>query len=555
MIGTITGEDGMNKKQTKKVVAATLAMSMLVGGTFAWQSYSQRVVNETAGVDGNVGARLHNDFNGSNTDVYVENYAADGGNEIYTRARVHEYMEYGIGAGTLTEDNRPGAGIVTIRGDKEVASETPSIDYPDTWDIYLFDQDSQINSDINIREFISVNHGDLGNSNRGSKIYMPTFNKDFDDLTADIKGSILDSGDRYNSTDKYSEYKSYTIGESLEMEATYNERSDVAISEGTTQVNEIHIAKSTLEGSVISMSDWNDEGSTPGDFWVYDVDGWAYWANGVAPGDATSLLVDSLLVSKPLTIDWYYGLHVEMEAATAGDWGDQSSLVELEQGMYSDITSDGIFLLNTVAGISPLDGVSMMSMEWMMGGEIFDLEVEVATIDGVAFYVLDRTTITSVDEEGYSTGREEAALLLAVDSIGEYPYDTQGGVTWSESNIRNVVLEEWLSSQETLSRSTVRVPVVTDGYYESHEDCVSTELIDEVTYDRVFLLSQMEILSTYGLNHTYMAQSLGVEYNWLRTPSGVDVMRQLDAATGLISDVARQSTATAGVRPAMWVVL
>lgn len=541
----------MNNKQAKKVVAVTLTVAILIGGTFAWQSFSQKVINETAGVDGNVGARLHNDFNGTDADVYVENYADVGGNDIYTRARVHEYMEYGTGSGILSEDDRPTEGIFPLRGDKAVSDQEPVIDYPETWDIYLYDEDSQIEADIHIDSFVNVRHGSENNANKGAKIYMPTFNKNFDDLTADIKGGLMDGGDRYDGVGNYSEYASYDDQETLGGDATYSPMSDAAINYGSTTINEVHTAKSTLEGSVISMGQWIDDGYNPGNFWVYDVDGWAYWANGVAPETATALLVDRVSVIKPPTVDWYYGLHVEMEAATAGDWGDQTSSEELEQGMYADITSDGIFLLNTIAEISPLETIGMSMMELGEGIEAY--AADVVTIDGVAFYVLDKTTITGVDEEGYSTGRTHAALLLAVESIGEYPYNTLGGIAWSESEIRNTVLEEWLASQSSLSEMAVRVPVVTDGYYSSHEEIVSTEAVDEVTYDRVFLLSQMEILSTYGLNGAYMAQSLSEQNSWLRTPSAEDMLRQLNPETGLINEVGELTTAVAGVRPALWV--
>ena len=87
-------------KDRRRPIAAGISLvliaAIMLTGTFAWQSISQNVVNEV-GVKGlNVGGRLHDDFNGENKDIYVENF----GNEpILARIRLDEYMEIGAGAG------------------------------------------------------------------------------------------------------------------------------------------------------------------------------------------------------------------------------------------------------------------------------------------------------------------------------------------------------------------------------------------------------------------------------------------------------------------------
>ena len=36
-----------------------------------------------------------------------------------------------------------------------------------------------------------------------------------------------------------------------------------------------------------------------GDFWVWDDDGWAYWANAIQPDTATGLLLDGIELINP----------------------------------------------------------------------------------------------------------------------------------------------------------------------------------------------------------------------------------------------------------------
>ena len=89
------------RKAASAVTAVAAAAAILLTGTFAWQSISQTALNETTGKIVNPGGRLHDDFNGSNKDVYVENFSSydDGGVPIFARVRLDEYMEIGRGAG------------------------------------------------------------------------------------------------------------------------------------------------------------------------------------------------------------------------------------------------------------------------------------------------------------------------------------------------------------------------------------------------------------------------------------------------------------------------
>ena len=89
-----------NRKAASAVIAVVAAAVILLTGTFAWQSISQTALNEAAS-GGNPGGRLHDDFNGSNKDIYVENF---GDIPIFARIQLREYMETGKDAGINKDD-------------------------------------------------------------------------------------------------------------------------------------------------------------------------------------------------------------------------------------------------------------------------------------------------------------------------------------------------------------------------------------------------------------------------------------------------------------------
>lgn len=89
------------------IIATVMAISILTTGIFAWKSISKKALNEVKG-SSNAGGRLHDDFNGSNKDVYVENFTdPKNGQPIYDRIRLREYMEYGKGAELKPENPTP----------------------------------------------------------------------------------------------------------------------------------------------------------------------------------------------------------------------------------------------------------------------------------------------------------------------------------------------------------------------------------------------------------------------------------------------------------------
>jgi len=149
----------------------------------------------------------------------------------------------------------------------------------------------------------------------GSTIYMPTFNKNKDSLKADINGTY--EGTTPDDDTHYDDYHAYSVGEQKTEDAIYD-NDDNAVDEGESAVNpdnittqnETHTAKTTLNATVMTMQEWIDAGAKPGPYWVYDTDGWAYWAEAIEPDTSTGLLLDGLTQLSVPDDDWYYGINV-----------------------------------------------------------------------------------------------------------------------------------------------------------------------------------------------------------------------------------------------------
>ena len=326
------------KKVTTAVVAGVTALALVLGGTFAWTSISQQAKNEAAGIV-NVGGRLHDDFNGTNKDVYVENFTdpLNGGQPIYARIRLDEYMEVGQDAGGYGTD-------VDSDGTVEAVPviDGTSIDDMTTWKTFVPSSitDTAITcSDCAEANGLCTIHEHWKWTVGGSTIFMPTFNKDKDSLTADINGTYEGTveGDKVY----YDDYVVYEEG-GLEIDVTtdgenaltdaegtvgtvtgyavYDDDTNTEDDGGTRSETETHTAKATGTATVMTMQEWLDAGSQPGNFWVYDADGWAYWANPIMPGESTGLLLDSIEMFKNPGEKCYYSINVVAQFATVGDW-------------------------------------------------------------------------------------------------------------------------------------------------------------------------------------------------------------------------------------------
>ncbi len=305
--------------------ASGLAILLIVGAIFANKGLSYEIEKERPALQViNPGGRLHIDSNLLGISVYVENFNSHtDGIQIYARVRLSEYMEIGEGA-------------------TEVEGLT----------LYMSSHGT-LNGVSAIREYFQINTG-------GRSSYIPTFNKNKDSHRTDVKGKVSDTGQEQNGYNQImlelmnkqvTDIATYDMDEDHqeELNPTVETRNMPILDPDIYQMEETHYLEYTGSAIVITMAEWKvlpaDQQS--GNYWVYDTDGWAYWAQAILPGKATGLLINGVSIVEELPIHWYYQISGEGEYATAGDWGDP----EEGTGFYiQGITEDALALLKNVSG-------------------------------------------------------------------------------------------------------------------------------------------------------------------------------------------------------------
>jgi hypothetical protein len=116
-------------------------------------------------------------------------------------------------------------------------------------------------------------------------------------------------------------------------------------------------AKLTPLAVVVTMAEWKRMGSIIGPYWVYDTDGWAYWASPLLPGEATGLILDKVdLMNRP-DDSYYYAINVVAQMATA-DGNDMSGNPD-NYTNFKDVggwTADGeaLVVALTQASVTPM---------------------------------------------------------------------------------------------------------------------------------------------------------------------------------------------------------
>ena len=329
------------QKRRRAVVASVAAAAILLGGTFAWTSISQQAKNETI-VEINPGGRLHDDFDGSNKDVYVENFNSKddpAAVSIYARIRLDEYMEIGQDAGKDPADLTG-----TKKADPVKGVGTFGKDQTHTWRTYKPGTGGSLKNADNISDtYWNLSFGNYTTE----KYYIPTFNKNKDSLAADINGTYegTEEGDDiryddykvYGAGDKesgfeYFDWDSDTVDEPLDVKPGDFGYNGGIIEDTAMPIDSADILKSKVEmehwakkitytAEVITMDEWKalEEDQQVGNFWVYDDDGWAYWAQPIKPGETTGLLLNGIEMKKIPDDSWYYAIHVIGQFVTASD--------------------------------------------------------------------------------------------------------------------------------------------------------------------------------------------------------------------------------------------
>ena len=403
------------KKIAASIGAVGMAAVIALGGTFAWQSISQQALNETMKTI-NPGGRLHDDFNGQNKNVYVENFTEDG-TAIFARVRLDEYMEIGQGAGSDSENHATPVVAETLLNDKS------------TWVTRLPGTDDITENESS--PFSAYWDWNMG----GQGVYMPTFNMNKDSLKADVNGTYDGTSDIDDI--HYDDYVEYSVGDEVIDDEIYdadtNDIDEERPLEGTninTVSDQTHTAALTGTATVITMQEWIDGGMQVGDFWVWDTDGWAYWAKPIASGETTGLLLDEIVHSNPPSDSWYYGINVVGQFVTADDIGFLNNT-----GFY-----------DTEAGSVPTPAAELL-LEKITGTDIPNTTVTVTAADDAqtvtAGNTLQFTAKAIVDETG-----------LDVEPSATFSWSVSGGkesTSISEDGLLTVGADETAETELTVT--------------------------------------------------------------------------------------------------------
>ena len=541
------------KKQRRLRNLALLSLLLLaVGGTFAFQAFNQRAINDRLNdVQVNVGGRVHDYYNRDteNKDVFVENY---GERPIMARIRLSEFLET---RQTGETDFTP-----LVSGSQR--------DQLDSWTTWIPSSDN-----INVR----ANVGNSDAFNRYSRLtfgwsregefapwYMPTFNHDNLDLMTAAAGHARDYIAGGGATDGVTDGATHP-GAGTDAYWSENDEYENG-SQGTTWPGVIanHTAAQNLQQqrAPMTIEQWNNlqDYQKIGDFWVIDHEtGWAYWASLLEPGQATSYLLDAaeMLDAIEDTVfngSYYYGIHVDSELISPGEEftdeaGASGNLADFLTGIRNN-AMDG-------EGSNPRADVdsppSAFNFDAMLPGRVF-------TMEGEQYRYL----------EDMGNGNH---MIIRNEAIRN--------VSWEEQNDE---LVSWYAGLDDEVKAMVRpvnvpapesVPGVADGAVQWNPDygirflpsnfneAALGAVVNDVTTiastgsGRAFALSLADVVRLSGPEQGFQnhAGRVGARSSfwWLRTPATLDLawnVRQRQMGQ-LIPSPVTDFPGTGGVRPAL----
>ncbi|MCI3861263.1 DUF6273 domain-containing protein [Lactococcus garvieae] len=293
------------EKKRKLRNIAILSLLGLIGVTFAFQAFNQQAINDR--LRENIpGGRVHDYYNRNteNKDVFVENF---GTVPLMARVRLSEFLE----------SRSPGETAFTPL----VAGTTrENIDSWTTW-IPSATSTEQRESSHASNAFNRYSNLILGWSRSGQSApwFMPTFNHNNLDLSTAAAGHARDYIAGSGATDATTDGTTHP-GDGTDA---YWSSGDTYDNSGGTWPGETvtHQAIQNLlqDRAPITMNLWLNlsDNEKVGNFWVIDHQtGWAYWANLLRAGEATSYLLDAAeMTAETYTIpgEYYYGIHVDSQ--------------------------------------------------------------------------------------------------------------------------------------------------------------------------------------------------------------------------------------------------
>ncbi len=543
----------INKRGWAAAIAVALIAAIALTGTLAWRSISQQMINEVMEVT-NDGGRIHDDFNGvENKDVYAENFTdKETGAPIFVRIKLLEYMETGDEAGVnrtvLDEDGRP-----VLNPDRLAKPLVEGMDINDTSTWHLHKPEETAEQDP-FHKYWTWKMG-------GETVYMPTFNKNKDSLSVEVNGTYVGPNGTFDDVDPYEDYKTYTIGQDATAWAYYDadtnpddeyltdtradkvpggggtEKTPSNPSGNYTKVEETHTAQKTQKTvSVLTMAEWEAKGGPIGNYWVWDTDGWAYWAEPLMPQTATGLFLDKLSINEHTSEKTYYAVDVVGEFATKGDWGTKNAADVKDQGFHANsFTEKAEALLNKVANAR--QGENQM---WYipMGNNIFQRINSDAGDLGDLVSAGPDTKIGTADD----LNRRKVVYVEGGVTVGEKNY----GVYFLEPDAAEPYYRAVGTDQNLGTADDDRIWTSEGGTFpESVVDQIADDLTVTAARDAVEMEkgTSLQLFAKLSLDGTELTENNEVVWKVTTSSGGRPAAGTLISSTGLLRVDASESAA------------
>ncbi|WP_394304563.1 hypothetical protein [Lactococcus muris] len=295
-----------NQRRLRNLALLSLLL-LAVGGTFAFQAFNQRAINDRLNeVEINVGGRVHDYYNRDteNKDVFVENY---GERPIMARIRLSEFLE------TRQRDEANFTPLVAGTSRDDVENWTTWI--PSANDITDRENTNASNA---FDQYANLIFG-WERSGQDAPWYMPTFNHDNLDQRTAAAGHARDWIEGNGATDAVTDGATHP-GDGTDAYwsagGSFDNSGPVWPGEEVTNQTAQNLPQ---DRAPMTMNQWSNLPNEDkiGNFWVVDPNtGWAYWANRLDREQATSYLLDAAemtaaIEDKVFNGFYYYGIHVE----------------------------------------------------------------------------------------------------------------------------------------------------------------------------------------------------------------------------------------------------
>lgn len=313
-----------NKKQHVMIGAAILLIvSMLLGGTYAWKDFTQHKTNAAQGTVGTYDVTLNDAYTppenwtiGQRVDKFVSvTNLKESESSVFVRLALKEYLETFVSKGYLTgEDGNPILFATYATNDQEKQGQ------------YMTDADAQaLGYEYGSYIVDGVTYATTNTEEPRDGIYGKPMK---------AKGESVVWG----NVPKSELLHELQHTDECDYEAYLWDQQGITNPEGKPIREVIQLIQP--DPGVMLMDQWK-ENSVTGDFWVLDpADGWAYWANPLAPGETTKNILEAIALNESPGERFEYYLHIDLQAVSVDE------LNNFETGSNED-------LLNQLKGNEP----------------------------------------------------------------------------------------------------------------------------------------------------------------------------------------------------------